>query len=38
MRTLQSILLATDFRPVCDDALNAAAQLVTALHNATASR
>ena len=30
MRTLQSILLATDFRPVCDDALNAAALLVTA--------
>lgn len=29
MRTLQSILLATDFRPASDDALNAAAQLAT---------
>jgi nucleotide-binding universal stress UspA family protein len=29
MRMLQSILLATDFRPVCDDALNASAQLAT---------
>jgi len=29
MRMLQSILLATDFRPVSDEALNAAAQLAT---------
>jgi universal stress protein E len=30
MHTLQSILLTTDFRPVCDDTVNAAALLVTA--------
>ncbi len=30
MRTLQSILLATDFRPPSNDALNAAAKLATA--------
>lgn len=29
MRMLQSILLATDCRPACDDALNAVAQLAT---------
>jgi universal stress protein E len=29
MRSLQSILLATDFRTMCDDASNAAAQLAT---------
>jgi nucleotide-binding universal stress UspA family protein len=29
MRTLKSILLAADFRPASDDALNAAAQLAT---------